>query len=38
LESIVNGKRHCGIFIDIPTADFTKAGRFNYLLPYPITI
>ncbi|KAA6384304.1 MAG: hypothetical protein EZS28_020170 [Streblomastix strix] len=38
LESIVAGKRHCGIFIDIPIAAFSAtAGRFNYLIPYPIT-
>ncbi|KAA6380349.1 MAG: hypothetical protein EZS28_024122 [Streblomastix strix] len=38
LESIVAGKRHCGIFIDIPVAAFSPtAGRFNYLIPYPIT-
>ncbi|KAA6369046.1 MAG: hypothetical protein EZS28_035428, partial [Streblomastix strix] len=38
LESIVAGKRHCGIFIDIPVAAFSAtAGAFNYLIPYPIT-
>ncbi|KAA6392735.1 MAG: hypothetical protein EZS28_011740 [Streblomastix strix] len=38
LESIAAGKRHCGIFIDIPVEAFSAtAGRFNYLIPYPIT-
>ncbi|KAA6367959.1 MAG: hypothetical protein EZS28_036513, partial [Streblomastix strix] len=38
LESIVAVKKHCGIFIDIPVAAFSAtAGRFNYLIPYPIT-
>ncbi|KAA6356896.1 MAG: hypothetical protein EZS28_047577, partial [Streblomastix strix] len=38
LESIVAGKRHCGTFIDIPVTAFSAtAGRFNYLLSYPIT-
>ncbi|KAA6362691.1 MAG: hypothetical protein EZS28_041782 [Streblomastix strix] len=38
LESIVAGKRHCGIFIDIPVAAFSATvGAFNYLIPYPIT-
>jgi hypothetical protein len=38
LESIAAGKRHCGIFIDIPVAAYSAtAGRFNYLIPYPIT-
>ncbi|KAA6377220.1 MAG: hypothetical protein EZS28_027253 [Streblomastix strix] len=37
LESIVVGKRHCVIFIDIPVESFSgTAGRFNYLSPYPI--
>ncbi|KAA6388565.1 MAG: hypothetical protein EZS28_015907 [Streblomastix strix] len=36
LESIVQGKRHCGIFIDIPVSDIAKAGAFNYLIPYDI--
>ncbi|KAA6371326.1 MAG: hypothetical protein EZS28_033147 [Streblomastix strix] len=38
LESIAAGKRHCGIFIDIPVDAFSATtGRFNYLIPYPIT-
>ncbi|KAA6362336.1 MAG: hypothetical protein EZS28_042137, partial [Streblomastix strix] len=38
LESIIAGKRHCGIFIDIPVKDFcTTAGTFNYKIPFPIT-
>ncbi|KAA6386332.1 MAG: hypothetical protein EZS28_018140 [Streblomastix strix] len=37
LESVVEGKRHCGIFLDIPVAAFKTAGLFNYLIPYPIT-
>ncbi|KAA6402831.1 MAG: hypothetical protein EZS28_001643 [Streblomastix strix] len=36
LESIVEGGRHCGIFIDIPILVFAAAS-FNYLIPYPIT-
>ncbi|KAA6357361.1 MAG: hypothetical protein EZS28_047112, partial [Streblomastix strix] len=36
LESIVLGKRHCGIFIDIPVANISAAGAFNYLIPYDI--
>ncbi|KAA6399008.1 MAG: hypothetical protein EZS28_005467 [Streblomastix strix] len=36
LESIVQGKRHCGIFIDIPIADISQVGAFNYLIPYDI--
>ncbi|KAA6358918.1 MAG: hypothetical protein EZS28_045555, partial [Streblomastix strix] len=36
LESIVQGKRHCGIFIDIPVNDISVAGAFNYLIPYDI--
>ncbi|KAA6375727.1 MAG: hypothetical protein EZS28_028745, partial [Streblomastix strix] len=35
-ESIVQGKRHCGIFIDIPVAAISVAGAFNYLIPYDI--
>jgi hypothetical protein len=38
LESVVEGRRHCGIFLDIPVAAFNNAGRFNYKIPYPITI
>ncbi|KAA6388418.1 MAG: hypothetical protein EZS28_016051, partial [Streblomastix strix] len=39
LESIVAGKRHCGIFLDIPVKDFCDVeGLFNYKIPYPITI
>jgi hypothetical protein len=37
LETVVSGRRHCGIFIDIPVDAFA-AGSFNYLIPYPITI
>ncbi|KAA6359274.1 MAG: hypothetical protein EZS28_045199 [Streblomastix strix] len=37
LESIVGGRRHCGIFIDFPTSAFA-ALSFNYLIPHPITI
>ncbi|KAA6362835.1 MAG: hypothetical protein EZS28_041638, partial [Streblomastix strix] len=36
LESIVQGKRHCGVFIDIPVSKISVAGAFNYLIPYPI--
>ncbi|KAA6396279.1 MAG: hypothetical protein EZS28_008197 [Streblomastix strix] len=37
-ESIAAGKRHCGIFIDIPVKYFcTQAGIFNYKIPYAIT-
>ncbi|KAA6366685.1 MAG: hypothetical protein EZS28_037788 [Streblomastix strix] len=36
LESIVQGKRHCGVFIDIPVAKISVANAFNYLIPYPI--
>ncbi|KAA6386188.1 MAG: hypothetical protein EZS28_018286 [Streblomastix strix] len=39
LESIVAGKKHCEIFTDIPVEAFcATAGRFNYLIPYPINI
>ncbi|KAA6381697.1 MAG: hypothetical protein EZS28_022773, partial [Streblomastix strix] len=38
LESIVAGKRHCGIFIGMLVAAFSgTAGRFSYLIPYAIT-
>ncbi|KAA6363748.1 MAG: hypothetical protein EZS28_040727, partial [Streblomastix strix] len=37
LETVVSGRRHCGVFIDIPVEAFT-ADSFNYLIPYPITI
>ncbi|KAA6350537.1 MAG: hypothetical protein EZS28_051889 [Streblomastix strix] len=33
LESIVQGKRHCGVFIDIPVSAISVAGAFNYLIP-----
>ncbi|KAA6315006.1 MAG: hypothetical protein EZS28_055487, partial [Streblomastix strix] len=36
LESIVQGKSHCGVFIDIPVSAISVAGAFNYLTPYPI--
>ncbi|KAA6369305.1 MAG: hypothetical protein EZS28_035167 [Streblomastix strix] len=36
LESIVEGKRHCGIFIDIPVNNVIVAGTYNYLIPYDI--
>ncbi|KAA6364556.1 MAG: hypothetical protein EZS28_039917, partial [Streblomastix strix] len=41
LESIIAGKRHCGVFIDIPLSDIDKAAAngtpFFYLIPYDIT-
>ncbi|KAA6367022.1 MAG: hypothetical protein EZS28_037450, partial [Streblomastix strix] len=37
LESIVRGRRHCGIFLDIPVSDFA-AGSFNYKFPFDIVI
>ncbi|KAA6390346.1 MAG: hypothetical protein EZS28_014129 [Streblomastix strix] len=38
LESIVQGKRHCGVFIDIPCANIdTKDENFYYRIPDPIT-
>ncbi|KAA6389480.1 MAG: hypothetical protein EZS28_014994 [Streblomastix strix] len=38
LESIVQGKRHCGVFIDIPCANIdTKGENFYYKIPDPIT-
>ncbi|KAA6376929.1 MAG: hypothetical protein EZS28_027544 [Streblomastix strix] len=37
LETVVSGRRHCGVFIDIPVSVFA-ADSFNYLIPYPITI
>ncbi|KAA6397526.1 MAG: hypothetical protein EZS28_006946 [Streblomastix strix] len=38
LESIAAGKKHCGIFIDIPVKDFcTQEGIFNYKIPFAIT-
>ncbi|KAA6356543.1 MAG: hypothetical protein EZS28_047930 [Streblomastix strix] len=37
LESIVRGRRHCGIFLDIPVSDFA-ADSFNYTFPSDITI
>ncbi|KAA6380858.1 MAG: hypothetical protein EZS28_023614, partial [Streblomastix strix] len=37
LESIVEGKRHCGVFIDIPIdGAISAAGAYNYLIPYGI--
>ncbi|KAA6399858.1 MAG: hypothetical protein EZS28_004613 [Streblomastix strix] len=39
LESIVRGRRHCGIFFDIPVIKFaTTAGAFNYKIPEDIII
>ncbi|KAA6394893.1 MAG: hypothetical protein EZS28_009580 [Streblomastix strix] len=37
LETVVSGRRHCGVSIDIPVEAFA-AGSFNYLIQYPITI
>ncbi|KAA6389094.1 MAG: hypothetical protein EZS28_015378 [Streblomastix strix] len=37
LETVVRGRRHCGIFVDIPTEDF-EAGSFNFKINQPITI
>ncbi|KAA6390304.1 MAG: hypothetical protein EZS28_014169 [Streblomastix strix] len=38
LESAVDRKRHCGIFLDIPISEFGKTdGAFNFIIPYPIT-
>ncbi|KAA6384942.1 MAG: hypothetical protein EZS28_019530 [Streblomastix strix] len=37
LESIVGGRRHCGIFLDIPVSEFAAAS-FNYKFPFDITI
>ncbi|KAA6376922.1 MAG: hypothetical protein EZS28_027550, partial [Streblomastix strix] len=38
LESIVQGKRHCGVFIDIPCANIdTKGENYYYRIPDPIT-
>ncbi|KAA6380804.1 MAG: hypothetical protein EZS28_023672, partial [Streblomastix strix] len=37
LESIVRGRRHCGIFLDIPVSAFVAAS-FNYKFPDDITI
>ncbi|KAA6391091.1 MAG: hypothetical protein EZS28_013381, partial [Streblomastix strix] len=41
LESIIAGKRHCGIFLDIPLSQIDKAAAadtpFFYLIPYDIT-
>ncbi|KAA6377950.1 MAG: hypothetical protein EZS28_026525 [Streblomastix strix] len=36
LESIVEGKRHCGVYIDIPVSQISTAGAYNYLIPYDI--
>ncbi|KAA6403603.1 MAG: hypothetical protein EZS28_000863 [Streblomastix strix] len=36
LESIVEGKRHCGIFIDIPVSVINVKDAFNYLIRYDI--
>ncbi|KAA6388756.1 MAG: hypothetical protein EZS28_015718 [Streblomastix strix] len=37
LESIVQGKRHCGVFIDIPVAKITTGQDLYYRIPDPIT-
>ncbi|KAA6402649.1 MAG: hypothetical protein EZS28_001827 [Streblomastix strix] len=37
LETVVRGRRHCGIFLDIPETDFA-AGSFNFKINQPITI
>ncbi|KAA6376282.1 MAG: hypothetical protein EZS28_028191, partial [Streblomastix strix] len=37
LESIVRGRRHCGIFLDIPVSEFAE-DSFNYMIPSDITI
>ncbi|KAA6392198.1 MAG: hypothetical protein EZS28_012276 [Streblomastix strix] len=37
LESIVRGRRHCGIFLEIPVSAFAAAS-FNYKIPVDITI
>ncbi|KAA6377928.1 MAG: hypothetical protein EZS28_026545 [Streblomastix strix] len=41
LESIIAGKRHCGISLDIPLSEIDKAAAadtpFFYLIPYDIT-
>ncbi|KAA6381003.1 MAG: hypothetical protein EZS28_023472 [Streblomastix strix] len=37
LESIVRGKRLCGIFLDIPVSAF-EADSFNYTFPFDIAI
>ncbi|KAA6330629.1 MAG: hypothetical protein EZS28_053478, partial [Streblomastix strix] len=36
-ESIVRGRRHCGIFLEIPVSAFAAAS-FNYQIPFAITI
>ncbi|KAA6385209.1 MAG: hypothetical protein EZS28_019266 [Streblomastix strix] len=40
LESIIAGKRHCGVFIDIPLCDINRAAGggtpYFYLIPYDI--
>ncbi|KAA6387296.1 MAG: hypothetical protein EZS28_017176 [Streblomastix strix] len=38
LENIVQGKRHCGVFIDIPCAKITTGQDYYYRIPDPITI
>ncbi|KAA6359713.1 MAG: hypothetical protein EZS28_044759, partial [Streblomastix strix] len=37
LENIVQGKRHCGVFIDIPCAKITTGQDYYYRIPDPIT-
>ncbi|KAA6356863.1 MAG: hypothetical protein EZS28_047609, partial [Streblomastix strix] len=41
LESIIAGKRHCGVFIDIPLCDIDRAAAadtpYFYLIPHDIT-
>ncbi|KAA6378524.1 MAG: hypothetical protein EZS28_025948 [Streblomastix strix] len=36
LESIIQGKRHCGILIDIPATSISIATAFHYKIPYDI--
>ncbi|KAA6394656.1 MAG: hypothetical protein EZS28_009817 [Streblomastix strix] len=36
LESIVQDKCHCGIFIEILVSEISVAASYNYLIPYDI--
>ncbi|KAA6366050.1 MAG: hypothetical protein EZS28_038422, partial [Streblomastix strix] len=36
LESIVQRKRHCDVFIDVPVSAISVATAYNYLIPYDI--
>ncbi|KAA6367937.1 MAG: hypothetical protein EZS28_036535, partial [Streblomastix strix] len=36
LETVVRGRRHCGIFLDIPV-EYFAAGSFNFKINQPIT-